>query len=423
MRVRAKATTSAPAAILQEVRQTVGVNVAVEMPSTSAIRQTIHRIRKKDLPVEPERAEDVVIPNNLKLTQAGARNFLLFDTNTDQNDELEDEHDGTRIIGFGTEENLRRLGNSDVWFLDGTFKTCPRLFQQIFTINYLFRDTCFPAVYVLMTGRTQEMYVSMLERLLSAAEEMGIELDPTFMIVDFELASINALQQTFPRARVSGCLFHLRQSIYRSVQRYGLVDEYRRNDNVSLSVRKLTALAFLPSDEIEDAFIALSNIAPREVEQVYKYFGETYVLGRPIVAPRKGRPPRCPRRHAPRFPPHLWSIHHLQVRNLPRTNNNLEAWHRRFETVVERCHLGVYSVIREFIKEDHRTDQEVERLIAGNAPRKKKREQLQREERLATVFNRLGTIPTDDYLRGVAHNMHFSLNNPNENEVEDHEDQ
>ena len=73
-----------------------------------------------------------------------------------------------------------------------------------------------------------------------------------------------------------------------------------------------------------------------------------------------------------------------------------------------RYHLGVFSTIREFIKENHRTDQEVERLIAGNIPVKKKKEQHLREERIATVVGRHGTIPLDEYLRGIAHNMHLT---------------
>ena len=75
---------------------------------------------------------------------------------------------------------------------------------------------------------------------------------------------------------------------------------------------------------------------------------------------------------------------------------------------MERYHLGVFSMVKEFIKENHRTEQEVERLIAGNSPVKKKKEQLQREERIATVVGRHGTIPLEEYLRGIAHNMHLS---------------
>src|SRR6218665_3224451 len=52
--------------------------------------------------------------------------------------------------------------------------------------------------------------------------------------------------------------------------------------------------------------------------------------------------------------------------------------------------------------------QDVERLTAGNTGVKKKKEQVQREERLRTVGGRHGTIPVDEYLPGIAHNMRLS---------------
>src|SRR6218665_1604538 len=89
------------------------------------------------------------------------------------------------------------------------------------------------------------------------------------------------------------------------------------------------------------------------------------MLRKPFATRVKRRErPACPvtRRHLPRFSPKLWSVLHLQENNLPRTNNSLEAWHRRFETVVERYHLGVFlsKKIIEWIKRwrEHRSQKE-----------------------------------------------------------------
>lgn len=46
-----KNNTSAYAAILHEVRQTVGISASVELPSTSAIRQVFHRVHKQEFPL------------------------------------------------------------------------------------------------------------------------------------------------------------------------------------------------------------------------------------------------------------------------------------------------------------------------------------------------------------------------------------
>ena len=420
LKTRAKIANLTPAAIVQEVRQTVNISDSIEMPSTTAMKQVVRRTRKKELPSEPDCATHLVIPDSLKITRSGERNFLLFDSK-DAGYVNEEEEDNIRIIGFGSDDSLKKLANSEVWFLDGTFKTCPQLFHQIYTMHYMFHGQTFPAVYVLLSGKTQVVYASMLELLISAADVQDIHLNPKFIIVDFELASINALQQKFPDAKVTGCFFHLAQNIYRSIQKNGLVNLYKTNEDVALSIRKLSALAFLPPEEICDAFSYLLTCAPIQAEPVYKYFGDTFVLGRSIAARGRGRPVHRLQRHPPRFPPTVWSIHHLQEYNLPRTNNNLEAWHRRFQTVVERFHLGVYSMINEFVKEEHRTNQEVERIIAGIKQVKKKKEQIQREQRLASVLARYGTAPLDDYLRGIAYSLHFgaaTLNDRNDSDNE-----
>lgn len=61
----------------------------------------------------------------------------------------------------------------------------------------------------------------------------------------------------------------------------------------------------------------------------------------------------------------------------------------------------------------------MERLIAGSNSTKKKKEQIQREERLANIFNEHGIVPSDKYLRGIARKLHFTSRNVNDYEVED----
>ena len=51
------------------------------MPTTTAMKQVVRRIRKKELPSEPRSATDLVIPDSLKTTRDGENSFLLFDSN------------------------------------------------------------------------------------------------------------------------------------------------------------------------------------------------------------------------------------------------------------------------------------------------------------------------------------------------------
>lgn len=144
-----------------------------------------------------------------------------------------------------------------------------------------------------------------------------------------------------------------------------------------------------------------------KLNQCISSFGETYVLERPIIARGRGRLRRNQLRHPPRFAPTEWSIYHFQAYNLPRTNNTLEAWHRQFKTVVGRYHLGMYSVIKEFIKENH-TDQEMEQLTAGNNSTKKRENKFREKRRLQLSSGDVDlSLPTNTF--GGLHTVCISV--------------
>lgn len=74
-----------------------------------------------------------------------------------------------------------------------------------------------PLSYALMTSKSEECNIKMLEGLCDFAQENGIDLQPNLVITDFELAAINAVSRVFPEVVQKGCLFHLGQSIWRRV--------------------------------------------------------------------------------------------------------------------------------------------------------------------------------------------------------------
>ena len=71
----------------------------------------------------PRSREDVNLQGEWACTLKG-ENFVIA---------AEDQED--KIILLGTSTNLHRLAESDVYYTDGTFQTCPSLFYQIFTIH------------------------------------------------------------------------------------------------------------------------------------------------------------------------------------------------------------------------------------------------------------------------------------------------
>lgn len=124
--------------------------------------------------------------------------------------------------------------------------------------------------------------------------------------MNFELGTIDALQQVFPETTLTGCFFHLGQSIYRSIHKNGLVS--LQNQRVCCLV-----LHFLPPNDIYDAFNVISNKIQNEVKSLLKYFVKTYVLGKSIIVRGKGTPRRNQMRHPPRFASSVRSVHHPQA--------------------------------------------------------------------------------------------------------------
>lgn len=414
----ASSSTAPPSAIVQSTLEKIGKNVGSHLPSEDALKQRVRRRRRESFPPEPLRRNGIRVPDALRATIEG-EGLLLFDTADEEgNDEAEEDTDDGRILCFGTIDNLRKLGQCSMWFLDGTFKTCPRLFRQLYTIHAVIANSCFPLLYAFLPGKSQEVYNTFFREVNAAAVENDIVLNPDFLMADFELSAINALREQFPNARLSCCLFHLGQSVYRCVQRSGLTEVYMHDNNFRISIKELLGLAFLQPEHIEEAFLDLKANLPQEASPVFQYFEDNYVLGR-LMGQGKGRPRRVPLRHPPRFPPNIWSIHHLMERGFPRTNNYQEAWHRRFEEVVGRHHLGIYPTIHEIRKEQHRTEHQLVRIEAGEVPRiRRSAREKERERRMNTLFEKFqqGEATREEFLRGIAHNYAIGPRSAHEDE-------
>ncbi|CAJ0830968.1 10569_t:CDS:2 [Entrophospora sp. SA101] len=232
---------------------------------------------------EPESLNELIVPEDLTKTLSGS-DFLVKDIVLDQD----------RILLFTTIANVQYLEQSPFWIMDGTFKTVPNIFRQLYSIHgRVGRDEnsqIMPLVYALMSRKSEECYRNL--------EFQGVQN--------------------------KGCLFHLAQSIYQKVQASGLSVQYGTDKNFSWKIRHIPALAFLPPDDIPAAFDQLKDDIPPEANEIVEWFEEYYVHGRTRRTLRDGNAIRAP----PLF--HLTS----------------EAWHRRWGALVGTAHSGVYKIIK-----------------------------------------------------------------------------
>ena len=121
------------------------------------------------------------------------------------------------------------------------------------------------------------------------------------------------------------------------MQRY-----YVENENIRASIKSLLALAFLPSDEVSDAFDELVANYPLQLSSIVNYFEDTYIEPRN----RRGQ------RRQPLFNISMWNVKERQEKGPPRTNNQLESWHNAFQSSRETFHLSIFRFIEALQREE-----------------------------------------------------------------------
>ena len=364
------------------------------MPSQNALRMRIKRVRRTEMPSESQNLNEINIPDSFKITLSGNL-FLVKDLTVNQD----------RILLFTTKSNIEYLSQALFWVMDGTFKTVPTIFSQLYTIHAPIggeeNSRILPLVYALMTGKSEELYKHLFQNLIDVSEENDIQLSPSIIITDFEKAAINASYSEFPNVINKGCFFHLGQSGWRKIQEVGLATQYGNDEYLSLMLRHLFALAFLPSQEIPGAFDILKQEMPSEANDVVQWFENNYVHGRVRRQLLNGTEIR----NQPLFPSQLWSVYDSMELGVPRTQNKVEAWHRCWGTLVGQAHVGLYTIIQEFQKEQQQVEIQVENILRGEQRPKQKKSLIEREKRIITILNDWENHTVMNFLRGIAHNI------------------
>jgi hypothetical protein len=104
-------------------------------------------------------------------------------------------------------------------------------------------------------------------------------LEPGYIIADFEKTALNAFKKAFTRAILQDCLFHLGQNLQKKIVNCGLKSRYSTDKNIRLYSRALLALAFLHKNQVRNCFYFLTSQAsfPSELNDMYAYFFNYYI--------------------------------------------------------------------------------------------------------------------------------------------------
>ena len=188
-----------PGIIIRDVNAEVKKCIRTYLPKNKNLTEQIRYARRKSKAKEPQNISELHLPQELTKTLDGEQFGRII-------------KEGTQcIILFTTYENLKILVKSNCWLMDGTFKALPTFMKQLYTIHANIKDddcdnnTVIPLVYALLSSKRQNIYILLLQNLVSLAEELG--RSPEFILINFEIAAINAIKTVFPNTKLKGCFF------------------------------------------------------------------------------------------------------------------------------------------------------------------------------------------------------------------------
>ena len=100
----------------------------------------------------------------------------------------------SRVVVFAADQCLEKLASAETWFMDGNFSMAPPLFQQLYVVRVPLGETAISVAYALLTNKMQQTYEELLEALVDGCHERNWDADPKTIILDFEIAAIEAIR-------------------------------------------------------------------------------------------------------------------------------------------------------------------------------------------------------------------------------------
>lgn len=200
-----------------------------------------------------------------------------------------------------------------------------------------------------------------------------------------------AVRRVYPNIPIHGCHFHWAQSIYRRVQSEGLSGRFQSVAAVKKCIKTVLALPLLPAEHIEAALERLTEQnTDAQIGDVLSYIQSNWI-------------------ESSVWPPATWSQYQRPIR----TNNDVEAWHRRFNA---RAYINsspnLYQLISELFKESRLVHIQVKLVSQRKLTKTVKAKYASLQGKLFVLWGKYAekTITTSQLLKKAAHLMTFGDN-------------
>uniref|UniRef100_A0A914VWA3 MULE transposase domain-containing protein n=1 Tax=Plectus sambesii TaxID=2011161 RepID=A0A914VWA3_9BILA len=224
------------------------------------------------------------------------------------------ESDDGLIKVFASDTGLDLLHRAPMWKADGTFKSAPRDYMQVYTLHALYpHGETVVALHAIMKRKTQKAYRQLFSWLNSMLEESESIGALRIILIDFEPAAKKAFEAKLCMAdraiTIKGCRFHYGQAVSRNFDKKGLKP---LRDNIKFSTwrQQILGLPLLPPQYVRLVWESALRHHPkvhgynRQFKNFVKYFENQWLSTDEYIS--------------------HWN--HWD-NNLCRTTNSAEGWH------------------------------------------------------------------------------------------------
>lgn len=140
--------------------------VASKFKKFEKLEPTLYRIRSSFIPQQPTELSTLELTNEFATIFNGevTHQFLQYDNKNNNN----------RILIFACPESIKALAQSNIWHIDGTFKTSPINFMQVYTIHAFLYDQFFPSAYIILQHKSEITFLEVCENLKKTAVSLQV---------------------------------------------------------------------------------------------------------------------------------------------------------------------------------------------------------------------------------------------------------
>ena len=293
-----------------------------------ALARSIQRARVKEgkRPKVPDTFAEVLqlLPEDAKKCLDGSE-FLVYAGPAIADREEGEEDDEPVILLFLSTHAKERLSMSKVWLCDGTFKTAPKPFMQVYIIfSQMESGKVLPCGFSLLPNKDKETYQTLWSQVKAAVNDKK----PKNLVMDMEAASANAFRMVYGgegEIKITYCYFHWRKALREQLGKKHCLKDVGTDEKFNKIYRFICALAFVPPEDV--VAVVETVIEPLlddhedqmsvEASDWCDYFLQTYVG---VVNPRTGR------RKQAKISPSRWSQFYSLLEELPHTTNAVEGF-------------------------------------------------------------------------------------------------